>query len=108
MQEIELSPLEPQALGAAVQAGLPFLQSVKVKVTVRLGEAETSVGELLGMKFGEVLALDRAVDQPVDVLVDGHVVARGTLVAVGDQFGVRLTEAPGAAAAAATPAPARG
>ena len=41
-----------------------------------------------------MLALDRALDQPLDVLLDGHVVARGTLVAVGDHFGLRLTETP--------------
>jgi flagellar motor switch protein FliN/FliY len=99
-QEIELSALEAARDGAALVApgALPFLKSVKVRVVVRVGQAETTVGELLEMKQGGVLALDRLVDQPLDVLVDEHVVARGTLVAVGDHFGVRLTEPPSAAA----------
>lgn len=102
-QEIELSTLPPVSEGEALVAhsALPFLKSVKVRVTVRLGETHTTVGGLLDMKQGGVLALDRLVDQPLDVLVDEHVVARGTLVAVGDHFGVRLTEAPAVSAALA-------
>ena len=99
-QEIELSPLKAANEGAVLlpQVPLPFLQSVKVKVSVRVGQAETTVGELLEMKQGGVLALDRLVDQPLEVLIDEHVVARGVLVAVGDHFGVRLTEPPSVAA----------
>jgi len=63
-----------------------------------VGEVETSVSELLQLKQGSVLALDRLVDEPLDVLVDQHVVARGVLVAVGEHFGVRITEAAIAAA----------
>ena len=102
-QEIELAALEPAPNGAVVlgAATLPFLKSVRVTVTVRVGQADTTVGELLDMKAGAVLALDRLVDQTLDVLVDQHVVARGTLVAVGDHFGIRLTEPPAISAAAA-------
>lgn len=70
----------------------PFLGSVKVRVVVRVGAAHTSVGELLELKQGAVLPLDRLVDEPLDVLIDDHVVARGLLVAVGEHFGVRITE----------------
>jgi flagellar motor switch protein FliN len=101
--EIELEPLfasdsggEP-LLGPAPQ----FLGSVKVQVSVRVGSTEVSVAQLLKMAQGAVLPLDRLVDQPLDVLVDGHVVARGTLVAVGEHFGVRITEAASATLAAA-------
>jgi len=73
-------------------------------VSVRVGQAETTVGELLEMKPGAVLALDRLVDQALDVLVDEHVVARGTLVAVGDHFGIRLTEPPSVSATSAAAA----
>jgi flagellar motor switch protein FliN/FliY len=94
--EIDLPPLaaQPSPDGKSAGIALGFLDKLKVKVTVRLGETEANVGHLLEMKPGEVLDLDRRIDQPVDVLVDGFVVARGTLVAVGDHFGVRLTDAP--------------
>ncbi|PHV12889.1 flagellar motor switch protein FliN [Chitinimonas sp. BJB300] len=60
----------------------------------RLGGTELSVGELMDMKENAVLPLDRLLDDPVDLLLDGHVVARGQLVAVGDSFGIRVTELP--------------
>lgn len=94
--EIELSPLNAAAGSGAplLPAQLPFLAAVKVQVAVQIGTTETSLGALMDMKQGGVLALDQMVDQPIDVLVDGHVVARGSLVAIGDHFGVRLSETP--------------
>jgi flagellar motor switch protein FliN/FliY len=99
-QEIELSALQAAPDGAALltAGSMPFLKSVRVKVVVRIGQCEATVGQLLELKQGSVLALDRLVDQPLDVMVDDHVVARGTLVAIGDHFGVRLTEPPAVSA----------
>ena len=93
--EIELEPLPTVESNGRplVASALPFLGAVKVRLAVRVGGAEITVAELLELKQGGVLALDRLVEQPLDVLVDEHVVARGMLVAVGDQFGVRITEA---------------
>lgn len=93
--EIELEALAQPSGGKPLWSGPEgpaFLSAVKVRVCVRVGGAHTSVGELLAMKQGAVLPLDRLVDEPLDVMVDEHVVARGTLVAVGDNFGVRITE----------------
>lgn len=102
--EIELEPLpEGKPDGKPVLSSvLPFLGSVKVRLSVRVGGAEVSVSELLKLERGAVLSLDKGVDEPLDVLIDGFVVARGTLVAVGEQFGVRITET----AVATLPAPA--
>lgn len=92
--EIELEPLSGTLIESKPLLGsaLPFLGAVKVQVHVRVGGVETSVARLLELKQGSVLALDRLVDQPLDVLVDDHVVARGVLVAVGEHFGVRISE----------------
>jgi flagellar motor switch protein FliN/FliY len=92
--EIELEPLSEDTLNGrlVLDSALPFLGSVKVRVSVRVGGAQTTVAELLELKQGAVLALDRLVDEPLDVLVDEHVVARGMLVAVGENFGVRITQ----------------
>ncbi len=72
------------------------LRNVKAKLTVCIGSAELTVGELLGAQEQQVIRLDRGVEQPVDVLLEGHVVARGTLVAVDEHFAVRITEVPAA------------
>jgi flagellar motor switch protein FliN/FliY len=101
--EIELEPLSQPTSDAMPLAATawPFLGAVKIHVAVRVGEVETSVSEIMQLKQGSVLALDRLVDEPLDVLVDQHVVARGVLVAVGEHFGVRITEAAIAPAALA-------
>ncbi len=69
-----------------------LFNSVKVGVTVVLGEAQTSLGELMNLKPGATLKVDRTVNCPVDLLVNGNIVARGQLVAVDDNFGVCITE----------------
>jgi flagellar motor switch protein FliN/FliY len=70
------------------------LHSVKVRLQVCIGAAQMTVGELLGARAREVLVLDRAVEDPVDLVLDGKVVARGELVAVDGAFAVRITELP--------------
>ena len=99
-KEIELEPFSELPLAGSPLLGrvMPFLDGVKVRVSVRVGGAETSVGQLAELKQGAVLTLDRLVEEPLDVLVDGHIVARGVLVAIGEHFGVRITEVAAAAA----------
>lgn len=96
-QVVELPELhrhaEPE--GPSILSGnLDVIGNVKVALSVRVGEAQVSVHELMTMQDAHVLRLDAALDAPVDVLLDGKVVARGQLVAVDDNFGVRITELP--------------
>jgi flagellar motor switch protein FliN/FliY len=81
-------------LATTTQAPANPLHGIRTRLTVVLGSIELSVGELLGAREQQVLQLDRTPEQPVDVMLEGQVVARGTLVAVGDSFGVRITELP--------------
>ena len=99
MQRIELAELDTAAPSPASSASsqplvpsLHPLHQVKTTVQVCVGTATLTVGELLGAQAQQVL--DTAVEQAVDLLVEGQVVARGQLVAVGDRFAVRLTELP--------------
>lgn len=94
-QLLDLPELGQAKTGSSlVGANAQVIRNVKVKLTARLGDAEISVGELMDMKENAVLPLDRLLDDPIDILLDGHIVARGQLVAVGDAFGVRVTELP--------------
>ena len=95
--------LQPIALDETLSggtAGAPLgpvaspLHAVKVQLQVCVGQAAMTVGQLLGAREHEVLTLDRDVEQPVDLLLEGRVVARGQLVAVDGRFGVRITELP--------------
>jgi flagellar motor switch protein FliN len=78
--------------GPALGERLDLVEHVKVKVSVTLGGAEMPLGRLFALANGDVVALDRDVDAPVDVRLHGKLIARGHLVAVGDKFGVRLSE----------------
>jgi flagellar motor switch protein FliN/FliY len=68
------------------------VEHVKVKVSVTLGGSEMPLGKLFSLASGDVVALDRDVDAPVDVRLHGKLIARGHLVAVGDKFGIRVSE----------------
>ncbi len=70
------------------------LHAVKLRLQVCVGEAEMRVADLLAARDGEVLVLQRGVEDPVDLLLEGQVVARGQLVAVDGAFAVRITELP--------------
>ena len=64
----------------------------EVSLEAFVGEAKLTVAELNAMKPGSSLTLDAALNRAVDLKLNGVTVARGELVAVGDNFGVRLTE----------------
>jgi flagellar motor switch protein FliN len=70
------------------------LYQVKARLQVCVGEATVTVGELLAAKQHQVLRLDRLLDEPVDLMVEGKIIARGHLVAVDGHFAVRLSELP--------------
>jgi flagellar motor switch protein FliN len=71
--------------------GLDSLLAVPVRVTVEIGRTRIALAELVKLAPGSLLALDREAHEPVDILVNGKVVARGEVVTVDDKYGVRLT-----------------
>ncbi len=78
----------------ALITSLNPLHQIKARIQVCAGTAVISVGELLALRAHQVLTLDQGIEEPVDLLLDGQVIARGQLVAVDDCFGVRITELP--------------
>ncbi len=88
------------AFGAAagVPRGLELLHGVDMEVTVELGRTRMTVRDLLALTPGAVLELDRAAGSPADLLVNGRLVARGEVVVVDEDFGLRVTEIVDAAA----------
>ncbi len=79
--------------------GLELLHGVDMEVTVELGRTRMTVRDLLALTPGAVLELDRAAGSPADLLVNGRLVARGEVVVVDEDFGLRVTEIVDAAAA---------
>jgi flagellar motor switch protein FliN/FliY len=96
---------EPGADVAAVTAasafrggGLDMLHDVEMEVSAELGRTRMAVRELLSLNPGAIVELDRAAGSPADLLVNGRLIARGEVVVVDENFGIRITEivAPGA------------
>lgn len=75
-----------------VQRGIEMLAGVDMEVTVELGRTRMAVRDLLALSPGTVLELDRAADGPADLLVNGRLIARGEIVVVDEDFGLRITE----------------
>ncbi len=70
---------------------LRLLADVQVELAVELGRVKLPLRDLLSLAPGAVLELDRSADAPVDVLVNGCLVARGEVVVIDGEFGVRIT-----------------
>jgi flagellar motor switch protein FliN len=64
---------------------------VPVELTVELGRATMTIRETLEMGPGSIVALDRMAGEPVDLLVNGHTIAHGEVVAIDEEFGLRIT-----------------
>ncbi|QBX55230.1 flagellar motor switch protein FliN [Nocardioides seonyuensis] len=86
------SPAMGSAQGMAASRGIEMLHGVDMEVTVELGRTHLTVRELLALSPGAVLELDRAAGSPADLLVNGRLIARGEVVVVDENFGLRVTE----------------
>ena len=71
---------------------LDVLLDIEMPVTVRVGSAQMTFGDVLGLNIGSVVEFDHGTEEPVDVLVNDRVVARGEMVLVQGSYGVRITE----------------
>lgn len=94
VQKIKLTEIEGSEKRGARLLGenIDLIRNVRVRLTVSVGRREITVKDLFELRENGVLTLDKDTREPVDVLLDGKVVARGTLVAVDDAFGVKITE----------------
>jgi flagellar motor switch protein FliN/FliY len=87
----ELGPDAGTAIGGG-EINLDLILDVAVTLSLEVGRTRLPVRELLQLAQGSILELDRLAGEPLDVLVNGIRIARGEVVVVNDNFGVRLTE----------------
>jgi flagellar motor switch protein FliN/FliY len=90
--EIQLPSLQETPDAHPGGGDLERLESVTVEVAVEIGRTNMSLGDALGLAPGSIVTLDRPTDQPVDLLVNGRPIARGEVIAVDEEFGLRVTE----------------
>ena len=97
VEAVDYVPFEatvgPAEAGAAEPAGdLGRLRDVPVELAVEIGRTRMTIGETLALGPGSIITLNRLAGDPVDLLVNGKPIARGEVVVIDEEFGLRVTE----------------
>ena len=79
---------------ATATAAMPMIRidSIPVRLAVEVGMASMTIARMFDLQAGAVVVLDRQVDEPLDIRVNGTLIARGEIVAVDGKYGVRVVE----------------
>lgn len=88
----ELNDGAKAADGTPADVNLDLVLDIPVDVSLRVGSTDISIRDLVSLVEGSVIALDQDAGEPMDVLVNGTLIAHGEIVVVDDQYGVRLTD----------------
>jgi flagellar motor switch protein FliN/FliY len=91
-KEINSAEIETNTVQKPLPANMELLMDVSMRVTVELGRTRMQLSQILELQNGSVVELDRLAGDPVDIIVNDCMVARGEVVIVDDKFGVRITE----------------
>ncbi|MBP5251740.1 MAG: flagellar motor switch protein FliN, partial [Treponema sp.] len=81
-----------QPMSAGEQGNIGLIMDVKMEMTVELGRTERTIKNILGMGEGTIIELDKLAGEPVDILVNHKPIAKGEVVVIDENFGVRVTE----------------
>ena len=91
---LEAAPHGAPVLG---DTDLARLHAVPVELAVEIGRTRMTIGDTLGLGPGSIITLNRMAGEPVDLLVNGRPIARGEVVVIDEEFGLRVTEVVGSA-----------
>lgn len=86
----ELSEANSEALG--LKQDLDVILDIPVKISMEVGSTELSIRNLIQLTQGSVIELDRLAGEPLDVMVNGTLIAQGEVVVVNEKFGIRITD----------------
>lgn len=92
VQEAKFASFDSPSLNQAESNNLNMLLDIPLQVTVELGRTKRSVKEILEMSSGSIIELDKLAGEPVDILVNNRHIARGEVVVIDENFGVRITD----------------
>ena len=88
----EQTNIQNEDLTSSTADNLRVLENIDVKLTVQVGSAALKIRELLRLNEGSVIELDRLAGDPLDILINGTMIAKGEVVMVGERFGIRFSE----------------
>ncbi|HEX4052031.1 MAG TPA: flagellar motor switch protein FliN [Steroidobacteraceae bacterium] len=93
-QPAELGNLKPEAPepGANRELNLDVVLDIPVTLSMEVGRTRISIRNLLQLNQGSVIELERSVSEPLDIFVNGTLIAHGEVVVVNEKFGIRLTD----------------
>ena len=90
VKTVQLQEISPDIISSKASS-IDLLMDVSLEVTIELGRTVMSVKEILSLGVGSVIELDRMSGDPVDILVNGKLIAKGEVVVIEDNLGVRIT-----------------
>jgi flagellar motor switch protein FliN/FliY len=88
----QFDQLSPSGISAGAPNNIDMILDIPVNLTVELGRTKLAIRSLLQLAQGSVVELDGLAGEPMDVLVNGCLIAQGEVVVVNDKFGIRLTD----------------
>ncbi len=88
----ELQPSAAPRAGGSAPPDLEVILDIPVKISMEVGNTEITIRNLLQLNQGSVIELDRLAGEPLDVLVNGTLIAHGEVVVVNEKFGIRMTD----------------
>lgn len=91
VQPVAFASFEPAPLPEAESRNLDMLLDIPLQVTVELGRTKRSVQDILSLSSGSIIELDKLAGEPVDILVNNKLIAKGEVVVIDENFGVRVT-----------------
>jgi flagellar motor switch protein FliN/FliY len=92
VQQVQFANFESPSLNQSESQNLNMLLDIPLQVTVELGRTKRSVKEILEMSSGSIIELDKLAGEPVDILVNSRLIAKGEVVVIDENFGVRITD----------------
>lgn len=97
MQDVNVQPVQFQSFAQSPnpvtqQENIDLIMDVPLEVTVELGRTKKSIKEILEFSPGTIVELDKIAGEPIDVLVNGKMVAKGEVVVIEESFGIRVTD----------------
>ncbi|MFE4349665.1 flagellar motor switch phosphatase FliY [Peribacillus butanolivorans] len=92
VQPASFSSFQPYQLQESETKNLSMLMDIPLQVTVELGRTKRSVKEILELSSGSIIELDKLAGEPVDILVNSRLIAKGEVVVIDENFGVRVTD----------------
>ena len=93
---VDVHPLQFQSFDSpspvGEQKGIDLVYNIPLQVTVELGKTKKEISEILAFSMGTIVVLDKIAGDPVEIVVNGKLIARGEVVVIDDSYGVRITD----------------